>query len=260
MTSQPSTTAPSTLAAFAAALSDADLPPPAAHRGAERRFAVYRNNVAVGLIGALEARFPAVIGVIGAEFFRAMASVFIARHPPRSPVLTWYGDALPDFILSFEPAAPYPYLADIARIDAARTVAYHAADAPRLGASAFEAAGAALEQARFVLHPAVTILSSPHPALSIHRMATGAAPEEPITQWSPEDILVDRPGFDVTLALLAPGEAVFLRALEGGAPLGEAAARAVTDSAAFDLVAALAGLIGGGLVTSLELADPEVPS
>lgn len=251
---------PSPLAAFAAALRDPERRPPAAHRGAERRFAIYRNNVAVGLIGALEARFPAVIGVIGTEFFRAMARVFISGHPPRSPVLTWYGDDFPAFIRSFEPAAAYPYLADIARIDAARTVAYHAADASRLGAADFEAAGAALERARIGFHPAVAIIRSPHPALSIRRMSTEQPAPQPIMDWNPEDILVDRPDLDVTLSLLAPGEAVFLLALAEGAPLDEAAARAALDCAGFDLVAALARLIGTGMVSSLHYADPEVSS
>ena len=254
------TPAPSTLEAFAAALRDPALPPPPAHAAAPRRFAVYRNNVAVGLIGALEARFPAVIGVIGAEFFRAMASVFVALHPPRSPVLVQFGDDFPAFIGAFEPATAYPYLADIARIDAARTVAYHAADAPRLDAAAFAAAGAALEGARLVLHPAVAVLRSDHPALTIHEMATGVVPDQPIEDWRGEDILVDRPVLDVTLRRLAPGEAVFLGALSAGTPLEGAAAVAATDSADFDLVAALAALIGGGMVTSIEPGGLEVPS
>ena len=52
-----------TISAFAAALGEPSAAPPAMTRGRlgapdARRFAVYRNNVAVGLIGALEARYP----------------------------------------------------------------------------------------------------------------------------------------------------------------------------------------------------------
>ena len=45
----------------------------AARRGADRRFAVYRNNVITGLIDALAQRFPVVCRLVGEEFFRAMA-------------------------------------------------------------------------------------------------------------------------------------------------------------------------------------------
>jgi len=82
-------------AGFAAALMDRSLPPPAGLAGeASRRFAVYRNNVAVGLIRALEARFPAILDLVGGEFFRAMARDFALANLPKSPVLIEFGDAL----------------------------------------------------------------------------------------------------------------------------------------------------------------------
>ncbi len=56
-----------TLSAFARALADGQ-PPPFATPA--RRFAVYRNNVAVGLIRALEARFPVTRRLVGDAFFR----------------------------------------------------------------------------------------------------------------------------------------------------------------------------------------------
>ena len=56
-----------------------------------RRFAVYRNNVAVGLIGALEARYPVSRRIAGDDLFRAMARAFVRAHKPRSPVMIAYG-------------------------------------------------------------------------------------------------------------------------------------------------------------------------
>ncbi len=123
-----------TQASFATALLDAGKPVPegvtshTADRPA-RRFAVYRNNVVAGLVKALGTRFPALSRIVGEEFFNAMARVFVIAHPPRSPLLMTYGDDFPDFIADFEPAAELPYLADVARLEAARTRAYHAADA-----------------------------------------------------------------------------------------------------------------------------------
>src|SRR5579864_7312457 len=67
--------------AFATALLDRTSPVPAFLAGAarhrpERRFAVYRNNVAAGLVEALATRFPVVKRLVGDEFFRAMAHLY----------------------------------------------------------------------------------------------------------------------------------------------------------------------------------------
>ncbi|MBI3435560.1 MAG: putative DNA-binding domain-containing protein, partial [Proteobacteria bacterium] len=94
---------------FATALLDAAIAVPdglTAHSGVrvEKRFAVYRNNVVVGLVAALRTRFPAVSRIVGEEFFSAMARVFAVTHPPSSPVMMVYGDGFADFIATFAPA------------------------------------------------------------------------------------------------------------------------------------------------------------
>ena len=92
-----------------------------------RRFAVYRNNVQHGLTRALAARFPVVEQLVGAEFFAAMARVFIAGAPPSHPVLLHWGEAFPAFLESFPPVGHLPWLADVARLvhkDLAHTLKY----------------------------------------------------------------------------------------------------------------------------------------
>ena len=92
------------------------------------RFAVYRNNVFVGLTKALSQRFPVTERIVGTEFFAGMSRMFARDHKPATPLIMNYGDAFPEFIEGFEPASALPYLADLARIEAAWTRAYHAAD------------------------------------------------------------------------------------------------------------------------------------
>ena len=124
---------------FAQALLDGERPIPdgvTAHNAADptRRFAVYRNNVVAGLVRALKDRFPVVERIVGEEFFGAMARVFVVERPPRSPLLATYGDDFAAFIAAFEPARELVYVAAVARLEAARTRAYHAADATPLDA------------------------------------------------------------------------------------------------------------------------------
>src|SRR3977135_795157 len=184
---------------FAEALLDADRPIPygiTAHNAAvsARRFAVYRTNVVAGLVKALKSRFPVVEKIVGEEFFAAMARVFVKEQPPRSPLLATYGDNFPAFIAGFEPARELPYLADVARLEAARTRSYHAADAKPVGADHFAALDTdAVRGIRIDMHPSSEIVRSPYPIVSIWAMNSGEQELAPIQDWRGEDALVSRP-------------------------------------------------------------------
>lgn len=242
--------------AFAAALLEPDRPlPPGLARhagGGAAAFAVYRNNVAVGLIDAMRASFPVVERIVGEEFFAAMARVFVARHPPRSPVLIRYGDAFPAFLAGFPPAADLPYLPDVARLERAHTHAYHAADIAPLGLQALQAVEPErLAGLRLRLHPAFAVIRSDYPIVSIRAMNLDLIPLAPIDRLGPEDALVGRPALDVEVRALPPGAAAFLLALAAGETLGWAAEAALGEAPGFDLPPVLATLFAAGLPTGL---------
>jgi hypothetical protein len=181
-----------------------------------------------------------------------MACVFVTQHPPRSPLLMRYGDHFPDFIQHFPPAAELPYLADVARIEAARTRAYHAADVRPIDAARLQTiAPMALMRMRVALHPSAEIVRSSHPAVTIWAMNAGVLTLGDIADWRAQDALVLRPALEVEVRELPPGGAAFLAALARDEPLGTAAAAGAAAEQNFDLVANLAGLIGSGLVTDL---------
>jgi hypothetical protein len=248
-------------AEFAKSLLSAELPPPGAislSGGADpgRRFAVYRNNVVVGLVRALEARFPVVARLVGEKFFRAMAQVYVTRDPPRSPILFRYGATFPDFISGFPPAAEIPYLADVARLELARGRAYHAADARSLSADAFaslDADGLAVTGIRF--HPSVEILTSPFPIVSIWR-AHQQEGEPRLDAFEGEAALVLRPDLDVDVHLLPRGGYQFLSALQQGASLARAATIAAAEAPTFHAVRNLRMLIETRAVAKLMPARP----
>jgi hypothetical protein len=242
---------------FADALLSTDQPIPygiAADNAAvpARRFAVYRNNVVVGLGKALKSRFPVVEKIVGEEFFAAMARVFVKQQPPRSPLLAAYGDDFPAFIAAFEPASGLPYLADVARLEATRTHSYHAADATPLGAEQFAAFDRrAVGAIRVDMHPSIGIVRSAYPIVTIWAMNSGEQELAPIDNWRGEDALVSRPYLEVEVRALPPGGAAFLLTLAAGRPLDESAEAALADDPDFDLTGNLAGLIGSGLVRGI---------
>jgi hypothetical protein len=237
-----------TEAAFHAALWQTDPPPGlSAPEGEDaRRFSVYRNNVQHGLTRALAARFPVVEELVGAEFFTAMARVFIAGAPPEHPVLLSWGGAFPAFLEGFPPVAHLAFLSDVARLELARGRAYHAADAAPVDPSALATADP--ERLRLRLHPSVELFASAHPAVRIWAAhQPGAAPLKPME--GPDHALVARrPDFAIVTEPVDEGTHAVLSALAAGLPLGEAAA----DT---DPTAALTLLLRHGLITATQSGD-----
>jgi hypothetical protein len=248
-------------AAFAPALLDPAQAAPAIVTGprgkkAGKRYAVYRNNVTVSLIEALAAIYPAVQRITGPDFFRAMARFHVRGTPPNSPLLFDYGRDFPDFIAGYEYAQAMPWLADVARIERAWLDAYHARDAAPLSSARLSAiAPERLADMVFIPHPAMRILRSAYSAVTIFAANRDSAPTVRIDASRPEDALITRPEFDVTVRRLPPGGAIFATRLAAGEPLGEAANAALIAQADFDLAANIAGLIEAGAFTSLAPGD-----
>ncbi len=238
--------------AFTAALLDPDLEVPAGLIDAKglpagRRFSVYRNNVVNSLTEGLEQGFPVLQKLLGAEYFRAMAGVFLRANPPRSRLMMFYGEQLPVFLADFPPLAHLPYLADVARLELALREAYHAADASPLGADVLGALGPeAFLAARFTLAPALRVIKSDYPVWSIWRANTQAG--APAPKMRPETALILRPEYDPVPHLLPKGGAAFVSALQSGETVGEAMDNA---GEGFDLNATLGLLIAGGALTGI---------
>lgn len=252
-----------TFASFAGALLDPHRPVPAGLRAwngsdPDARLAVYRNNVVSSLVDALAETFPVVQQLVGTEFFRAMAVLFVRQAPPRSRVLAHYGQGFPSFVADFEPVRGLPYLADVARLEVARVAAYHAADAdpvPDDSVAFALASGDRMGELKLVLHPSVSTLDSRHAVVALwaaHQVDDGAEIAS-VDVDVPESALVLRAGLDV-LVLRAPAGAVaFVEALRAGLDLGESASRALSAAPAFDLTAVLSQLLAHGAVSSLHL-------
>jgi len=237
--------------AFAIALLHADNPVPegiTTFRGDAdpARFAIYRNNVFAGLTRALAQRFPVTEKLVGPAFFLMMARAYAQDHKPASPLIIDYGDDFPDFIAGFPPAGGIVYLSDVARIEAAWTRAYHAADVPALAFATLSAIEPeTLADLRLYPHPSAHLIPSDHPAGTIwsaHQQDLVL----PVTDWRPQAVLVVRPEMTVIVHILPPQDAVFASLLFRGAPLGEAAETALAANHAFDFGAALIGLTGLG--------------
>jgi hypothetical protein len=247
-----------TISAFTAALGDPSAAPPAMTRGRlgatdVRRFSVYRNNVAVGLIGALEARYPASRRIVGDDAFRVMARAYVRARKPRSPVMIAYGEDFPEFVVAC--AGAEPCLADVARLENAWVQAYHAEDeaAATVGDLA-DLSPEVLPEARIAFHASARLLRFSTPAASIWASAQGGkGPAAPVAGTA-EDALITRPDADVRVRILPPQGYDFALKLRQGATLIEAAL--ALDDPAFDFGTRLVGLVESGAVASIIPGSP----
>lgn len=226
---------------FRTALLDADEPVPSglhdAHGApAGKRFSVYRNNVIVSLSEALATAFPLVRKLLGGETFARLAAVYVRQHPPRSPLMMFYGDSLPAFLETFAPLAHIKYLPDCARLDVAMRQSYHAAETEPPDTSMLQMQERAMD-ARFDLAPATRILRSVWPLYDIwaFNMQADAAKPRAVAQ----DVLITRAEFDPAPHLLPQGAACWLEKLGHGHTLGAATDAALNTQPAFDLAASL---------------------
>nr|WP_319565586.1 DNA-binding domain-containing protein [uncultured Rhodoferax sp.] len=248
---------------FAQALLNPELPCPSGlttWNGSDpaQRFAVYRNNVMVSLIDALADSYPVVQELVGEEFFRAMARVFAMAHPPRSPVMAFYGQNFAEFVQAFPPAASVPYLADVARLEMARVWAYHTADVPPLALEAVHAAladPALLIRLQLTLHPSVHVIPSAFAVVDLWAVHQGEIDLATVDPDQPQAALVFRHGLAVNTLELTVGVAQFVSALQAGKTLPDAASAALELDPEFDLTQALTLLLHWQLITHLTTRD-----
>lgn len=240
---------------FAAGLLDPAAPVPEAVTGrTPRRYAVYRNNVTVGLVRALEANFPAVRRLLGEAYFAGLARAFAQAHPPRSPLLFHYGDAFADHLRQQDDLAAFPFLPDVARAEQLWRRAYHAADSAVLAAAELSQAPDVLMVLRFAPHPAMAVLASSFAVHSIFTANRGGSGQV-ADPSRPEAVLFTRPRLEVIVTALSASQFEFLSALANGLSLADAAERGFAACDRFDLAAAIRLMVEAGAFQHVIMQD-----
>lgn len=229
---------------------------------AQPAFAVYRNTVLSGCVDALEANFPSVARLVGAEWFRAASAAYVHVQPPRDGRMLVYGDGFADFLAGFEPARDLAYLAGVARLDRFWIEAHTAADADAVDVACLAGLSPqALGALRLAPHPAARWRwFADAPIFSIwQRNRTADEPVDDEVAWQGEGALLTRPLDAVEWHRLSRSHCTFLDACAEGHMLGEAAAAALDVDSDTDIADLLARLLrSGALIRSTfdERSDP----
>ncbi len=213
------------------------LPPHMAGTRAVRGLAIYRNNIHFSLIAALGVRFPVLRRMIGDESFTFCARAYVSVSKPSSPLLMFYGDDFPNFIAALPLLQEWPYLADVARVEAMRTHAYHAADCAALHVTDMNSdAIGRLLSLRFARHPAARLVSSCFPAATLWACGDPSVLTE--AEWREQEVAITRAHNAVCVRAVPTGTAACLDALVAGTPLYEAVTASTPDPNAAPLLLA----------------------
>ena len=79
----------------------------------DHRIWVYQNNVFASLQDYLAGVYPSVKGVVGDEFFKQTADLFIQKYPPSEGNIHQYGAQFGDFCLAIDDLSSLTYLFDL---------------------------------------------------------------------------------------------------------------------------------------------------
>lgn len=243
---------------FAPALLDPDIETPDGIVGpdgktAPKRFGVYRNNVVVSLMEAVEQSFPAVKAIIGEDNFAVLSRAFVFHHPPKSAMMQNYGAEFANYLATFKPLAHAPYLAELANLEWQWIEVYHEQNADCLPPDALTKIDQdALMQASFQAHPATRLLSSSFDLPALFAVRDGAEADLQAVEKS-SHILLTRPALQVHLQTLPEDQATFLTLLLAGEPLGAALQHAMDNSESFDAATSIATAMSSGAFIHIEI-------
>lgn len=215
-------------------------------------FAVYRNTWLKGLLDALDANYPTVAMILGAELFEAVALRFVRDRPARTSVLALYGEGFPDFLVRLPVSKDIPYLRDVAALERLWTECFFAPDAVSVGLPDYAAIGpTALVGLRLNIHPATRFMRFGTPAVTIwqaHRVEGAFQEIEP--EWKAERVLVTRRAASILVDHVDEATFHLLERIQRGQALGSAIAETATAYPRCDPAIALNTIISSAALVA----------
>ncbi len=195
---------------------------------------VYRNNSVCALCEVLEANYPSVVALVGADYFLKLVHLYIQKYPARQRTLVGYGEAFHQIVNGLKADHRLPWLGEFARLDRAWTLAHMAEDATPLDTSdlaVLAEAGVDLEMVKLAVMPSVSLLALDWPIFDIWE---GLRAEEELAapielERHPQYALVWRYQLKVHYRVLDAAEFEFLSAVKAGKALGVAMKAAMTS-------------------------------
>jgi hypothetical protein len=242
---------------MAALYDDADAGPIDAIAGSglepSARLRIYRRSCEAIQTGALRATYPAVLALVGEDFFDQSAHGYRRAHPSASGNLHGFGADFADYLASLPALAGYPYLPDVARLEWRRQLAALAGERAPLSADALARQWAGSDRPlAATLHPSVRVLASRYPVLTIWRYATQPSAEPLRLDGGGENVVLWREDGEVAMATPDAASFACIEALAQGRALDAAQAAALAADPDFEFAACMKSFAQCNLIVALQ--------
>jgi uncharacterized protein (UPF0276 family) len=179
----------------------------------KHRLWIYQNNVFAATREYLEEVYPAVLGLVGDQFFKQMAQIFVQNNPPCEGNVYLFGQDFDSVIVQFDALQEMPYLVDLMHYEWALHKAYFASLANCIDHNKTEQSE--LLSMPLSFNPSVAIIHSKYPVYEIHRQSLpGYADEVAIElNQSQDSLIVYKQDHAVVSRILNEDEAIFVNVL-----------------------------------------------
>ncbi len=191
-----------------------------------QRLGIYHHAYRVRLADVLADSFAKTCLYMGSDTFAEHATAFAVAHPPLMRSLSRYGADLPAYLAGLYP--DNPELHELAQLDWDLRTRFDGADVAALDAQNAQAAAEGQVPAwlgwQAPLHPSLVLRSIRTNVAQLWRAMEADADVPPVQQWAEERFLaVWRKGLRPHFQSLEPDEAAFLRCLQDGQSVDQAA-------------------------------------
>jgi hypothetical protein len=224
----------------------------------EHRIQIYRNNHRLGALGTLQATYPVVERLGGADWFRQSALRYQLAHPSRCGDLQFLGEDYAEFLHADLAGTTFAWFADVAALEWAYQRVLTAAERAPVEVSVLQSVRPEdYERLLFVPRPALALVESPYPIFAIWHANQASSPTgEPIhLDAGASRILLLRRCDHVELRELSQPTSLLLRQFLQHQPLGVAAETAAAGVEEFDLQLCLRELLGLEAISDIVLGD-----
>ena len=191
------------------------------------RLAVHTHGYPARVTESLREAFPATANILGEGSFAALAARYLAHIPAELRNLNDVGAALPAFLQSDGLRHDLPFLPDLAELEWAVTLCFHAKLETPFDASV--CSGWGMEdwaRARIEFQPGLALVRSPWPLRELRETRHSERSEIDVDLVDrPDRVLVRRQGYEVVVESIGDVEADAIERLRAGASLGDTTAR-----------------------------------
>jgi len=163
----------------------------------DQQLAIYQNNVRGALQSSLAQVYPVCFNILGENYFRQLATVYIKQYPSRQCDLNLYGEFFSEYLaIQSQQRAEligFPYLGDLAKLEWLYQLVYFAKDETVFDFSAFaQLTERQQAQSYFQLIPALKFICSDFPIQSIWQANQGTLDASRVIESKPEKMCILR--------------------------------------------------------------------